>query len=124
MKSEATTATGQPESIGRFIVRWVARLLALPLIGLIRFYQLVISPLTPPTCRYYPSCSAYALTSLQRFGPLKGTWLAVRRLARCHPWAAGGVDYVPERTHTHSGAGDSRPTQTSAPRSGRSDHDH
>ncbi len=90
------------ESSTRRIVRQVGRLLALPLIGLIRFYQLVISPLTPPTCRYYPSCSAYAVTSLQRFGPIKGTWLAVRRLLRCHPWAPGGVDHVPERAHTAS----------------------
>ncbi|MGA8045645.1 MAG: membrane protein insertion efficiency factor YidD [Dermatophilaceae bacterium] len=76
------------------------RVAALPLIWLIRAYQLVISPLTPPTCRYYPSCSAYALTAIQRFGPLKGTWLAVRRLLRCHPWTPGGVDHVPERPHT------------------------
>lgn len=95
---------GQPtdESSTRRILRQVGRLLALPLIGLIRVYQLVISPLTPPTCRYYPSCSAYAVTSLQRFGPIKGTWLAVRRLLRCHPWAPGGVDHVPQRAHTAS----------------------
>ena len=102
------------------MLRRVGWLLSLPLIALIRFYQLVISPLTPPTCRYYPSCSSYALTALQRFGLLKGTWLAVRRVARCHPWAAGGVDYVPERTHTPA----SGPDQTSAPASGPPDHDH
>ncbi|MCA1781764.1 MAG: membrane protein insertion efficiency factor YidD [Intrasporangiaceae bacterium] len=84
------------------MLRRTGELLALPLIGLIRFYQLVISPLTPPTCRYYPSCSAYALTSLRRFGPIKGTWLAIRRVLRCHPWAPGGVDHVPERAHTAS----------------------
>ena len=71
------------------------KVLAAPLIGLILFYQRVISPMTPPTCRYYPSCSQYALTAIQRFGPLKGTWLAVRRLLRCHPWTPGGVDHVP-----------------------------
>ena len=71
--------------------------LALPLIGLVRLYQLTISPLLPPSCRYYPSCSAYAVTALTRFGPLKGTWLAVRRLGTCHPWSAGGVDHVPAR---------------------------
>ena len=71
------------------------RVTAAPLIGLLLFYQRFISPMTPPTCRYYPSCSAYALTAIRRFGPVKGTWLAAKRLARCHPWAAGGVDHVP-----------------------------
>ena len=75
-----------------------ARLLALPLIWLVRVYQLVISPMTPPSCRFYPSCSSYAITALERFGPLKGTWLTVRRLLRCHPWNPGGVDHVPERS--------------------------
>ncbi|KAB7745783.1 membrane protein insertion efficiency factor YidD [Nostocoides sp. F2B08] len=79
----------------------VGRLVALPLIWLIKGYQLLISPLTPPSCRYYPSCSAYALTAIQRFGPIKGTWLAVRRLLRCHPWTPGGVDHVPERPNAH-----------------------
>lgn len=77
------------------------RVTAAPLIGLLLFYQRFISPMTPPTCRYYPSCSSYALTALRRFGPVKGTWLAVRRLGRCHPWAAGGVDHVPAR-HVHA----------------------
>ena len=75
----------------------VRRWLALPLIALVKAYQLLISPLTPPSCRFYPSCSAYAVTALGRFGPLKGTWLAVRRVLRCHPWNPGGVDHVPER---------------------------
>ncbi|GAA3670281.1 hypothetical protein GCM10022237_32610 [Nocardioides ginsengisoli] len=70
------------------------------LIGLVRGYQLVISPLLGPTCRYYPSCSAYALEALRVHGAIKGTWLAVRRLLRCHPWAPGGVDHVPPR-HRH-----------------------
>lgn len=71
--------------------------LALPLIWAVRAYQLLISPLLGPSCKFYPSCSAYALTALRRFGPLKGTWLAARRLFRCHPWSHGGVDHVPER---------------------------
>lgn len=78
----------------------VGRVVAAPLVGLLLFYQRFISPMTPPTCRYYPSCSAYALTAIRRFGPVKGTWLALRRLGRCHPWAAGGVDHVPAR-HPH-----------------------
>ncbi len=66
------------------------------LIGLIRFYQICISPLFPPQCRYYPSCSAYALEAVRRFGALKGMLLALSRLLRCHPWARGGIDEVPE----------------------------
>ena len=75
----------------------VQRVLAAPLIGAIVVYQRFVSPLRPPTCRYYPSCSAYALTAIRRFGPFRGTWLAVRRLVRCHPWTPGGVDHVPAR---------------------------
>ena len=75
----------------------VNRLLAMPLILLVRAYQLLISPLTPPSCRYYPSCSAYAVTALERFGPIKGTYLAAWRVLRCNPWSAGGVDHVPDR---------------------------
>ena len=73
------------------------------LIGLVRGYQLVISPYLGPTCRYYPSCSAYAVEALDRHGAIKGSWLAVRRLLRCHPWSPGGVDHVPPR-HDHSPA--------------------
>ncbi len=76
------------------------------LIGLVRGYQLLISPLLGPTCRYYPSCSAYAVQALQVHGAMKGTWLAGRRLLRCHPWSPGGVDHVPPRRtragHDHS----------------------
>jgi uncharacterized protein len=73
---------------------------ALPLIWLVRGYQLILAPLEAPSCRFYPSCSAYAITALERYGPLKGTWLAVRRLLRCHPWNPGGVDHVPEKALT------------------------
>lgn len=65
------------------------------IVALLRVYQRVISPLLGPSCRYYPSCSAYALTAVQRHGALKGSWLAARRLGRCHPWTDGGVDLVP-----------------------------
>lgn len=71
------------------------RLLAWPLIGLVRFYQLCISPLTPPSCRFVPTCSQYALEALRKYGPLKGGWLTLRRLARCHPWGGSGYDPVP-----------------------------
>lgn len=69
---------------------------ALPLIWLVRGYQLLISPLLPQTCRYFPSCSAYGLTSLRRFGLVRGSYLTLHRLGRCNPWSAGGIDHVPE----------------------------
>lgn len=64
---------------------------------LLRGYRAAISPLYGDVCRYYPSCSAYALGCVQEFGVIAGTALAVRRIVRCHPWAAGGVDDVPQR---------------------------
>ncbi|MDX8359198.1 membrane protein insertion efficiency factor YidD [Cytobacillus sp. IB215316] len=66
-------------------------------IGFIRFYQLVISPLKPPTCRFYPTCSHYGLEAIKRFGPLKGGWLTMRRIVKCHPFHPGGFDPVPEK---------------------------
>lgn len=69
--------------------------LAWPLVALVRFYQLFISPLLPPSCRYTPSCSQYAVEALERHGALRGGWLAVKRIARCHPFRAGGYDPVP-----------------------------
>jgi putative membrane protein insertion efficiency factor len=68
---------------------------ALPLVGIVRVYQRLISPLLPPSCRFYPSCSAYAVTALERHGAARGSWLAARRLARCHPFHPGGIDPVP-----------------------------
>jgi putative membrane protein insertion efficiency factor len=65
------------------------------LISLLRAYRAVISPLYGQVCRYHPSCSAYALEAVTRHGSIRGTWLAVRRVGRCHPWAAGGYDPVP-----------------------------
>ena len=67
------------------------------LIALLRGYRAVISPLYGQVCRYHPSCSAYALEAVQVHGSLRGSWLAVRRIGRCHPWAAGGYDPVPTR---------------------------
>lgn len=70
-------------------------LFAKPLIWLVRGYQLVISPFVPPSCRFHPTCSHYAVEALQRHGAAKGLWLAVKRIARCHPWHPGGHDPVP-----------------------------
>ncbi|MBO5124784.1 MAG: membrane protein insertion efficiency factor YidD [Spirochaetaceae bacterium] len=62
---------------------------------LIRFYQICISPLFPPSCRFYPTCSSYALEAIQRHGPFRGTYLAVKRILRCNPFCKGGYDPVP-----------------------------
>lgn len=72
------------------------RVLALIAISVVRVYQWFISPLLPPSCRYEPTCSAYAVAALQRHGLLRGLWLTARRLARCHPWGGRGYDPVPE----------------------------
>ncbi|WP_245791869.1 membrane protein insertion efficiency factor YidD [Modicisalibacter ilicicola] len=73
------------------------RALILPLIAIIRLYQYGISPLLGPRCRFWPSCSNYAIEALRLHGPLKGGWLALRRILKCHPWHAGGIDPVPPR---------------------------
>lgn len=67
------------------------------LIGLIRVYQLAFSPYLGVSCRYNPTCSSYAITALQRFGAVKGLFIALRRVSRCHPWHVGGEDPVPEK---------------------------
>ena len=79
---------------------WVAPREAVVLV--LRAYQLVISPMLGPVCRFAPSCSSYAVTAVRRYGVLHGGWLTARRLARCHPWNDGGWDPVPERPHEHS----------------------
>ena len=65
------------------------------LILFVRIYQRFISPLTPPSCRFTPTCSQDAIEALRKYGPLKGLWLAVKRLLRCHPWGGSGYDPVP-----------------------------
>ncbi|MCW0214105.1 MAG: membrane protein insertion efficiency factor YidD [Pseudonocardia sp.] len=86
------------------------------MIGAVRFYQHWISPGLPPTCRFYPSCSAYAAEAVQVHGALRGTGMAVLRLLRCGPWHPGGVDPVPERrTRTRPGAAGAAASGVSAP---------
>ena len=83
--------TSSPRSV-RFSVRV---LLTAP----IRLYQILISPLLPPSCRFYPSCSEYAIVAIRTHGVLRGSWLALTRLGRCHPFHPGGVDLVPGAAH-------------------------
>jgi putative membrane protein insertion efficiency factor len=77
------------------VLGWLLAPLTLLLIALIRLYQLLIAPGLPPSCRFTPSCSQYTLDAVRRHGALKGAWLGVRRLGRCHPWHPGGYDPVP-----------------------------
>ncbi len=67
------------------------------LMGIIKFYKKIISPLFPPCCKYHPTCSTYALKAVKKFGFFRGGWLAIWRILRCNPWSMGGVDYVPEK---------------------------
>ena len=67
------------------------------IITLIRFYQLALSPLKQPTCRFSPTCSQYSIEAIERFGVIKGTYLSVRRILKCHPFHEGGYDPVPEK---------------------------
>ena len=75
--------------------RFSLRLLAVPFVLLVRFYQLVISPWLPPACRFTPTCSQYAIEALRKHGLFRGMALTIRRLSRCHPWGGSGHDPVP-----------------------------
>ena len=79
---------------------YISHILAYLLSGLVRFYQLAVSPHLPKVCRYMPTCSDYALEALRRFGFWRGSYLALRRILRCHPWAKGGWDPVPPAKHS------------------------
>ncbi|OLY91295.1 hypothetical protein SAMN05444008_112181 [Cnuella takakiae] len=76
-------------------MRSLFKILALPFIWLIRFYQLAISPLLGPSCRYTPTCSQYGLEAFKKYGLFKGFWLTIKRIGRCHPWGGSGYDPVP-----------------------------
>ncbi|WP_462273798.1 membrane protein insertion efficiency factor YidD [Filifactor alocis] len=75
----------------------MTKLLKRIIIALIRFYQLALSPLKQPTCRFSPTCSQYSIEAIERFGVIKGTYLSVRRILKCHPFHEGGYDPVPEK---------------------------
>ena len=71
------------------------------LMALLRAYQLAVSPLFGPSCRFYPSCSNYSIEAIRTHGAAKGSWLACRRICKCHPFNAGGFDPVPPSPHSH-----------------------
>lgn len=81
----------------------MAKLLALPLIGLVKVYQYTISPLLPGACRYTPSCSEYGVQALRTHGAFRGGWLTLKRFLSCHPWGGHGYDPVPEAPSHHHG---------------------
>jgi putative membrane protein insertion efficiency factor len=86
--------------------------------GLIRGYQLLISPMLGPHCRFYPTCSEYSLQAIARHGVLRGGWLGLRRLSKCHPWHPGGIDPVPatpERLNGETDACECKLTQSTPP---------
>jgi uncharacterized protein len=71
------------------------KIIQFPFIFLIRFYQVVLSPLKPQSCRFHPTCSYYALQAIKKYGIFKGSWLALKRISKCHPWGKSGYDPVP-----------------------------
>lgn len=73
----------------------IRTLIVWPMVLLVRFYQMLISPMLPPSCRFTPTCSTYMIEALQKRGPLVGLWLGIRRILRCNPWHPGGYDPVP-----------------------------
>jgi uncharacterized protein len=77
------------------LMKTVMRILSLPFIALIKLYQWIISPILGPKCRFTPSCSHYAVAALKKHGVLKGLWLTIKRISRCHPWGGQGYDPVP-----------------------------
>lgn len=73
----------------------VLRILSIPLIWLIKLYQVILSPIMGRSCRYTPTCSHYGIQALKKYGLFKGTWLTIKRIGRCHPWGGHGYDPVP-----------------------------
>lgn len=82
-------------NILKTILLFPLKLIGWLFIGVIRFYQLTISPLLPPSCRYTPTCSQYSLEAIKKYGPFKGGYLAFRRILRCNPWGGHGHDPLP-----------------------------
>lgn len=76
-------------------MKYISKIMAAPFIFLIKLYQWIISPWLGPKCRYTPTCSAYTIEAIQKHGVIKGIWLGMKRLSRCHPWGGHGHDPVP-----------------------------
>jgi putative membrane protein insertion efficiency factor len=76
-------------------MKWILKILSWPFIILIKFYQYVISPNIGPKCRFTPTCSQYAIEALKKYGIIKGGWLSLKRISKCHPWGSHGHDPVP-----------------------------
>jgi putative membrane protein insertion efficiency factor len=78
-------------------MKWVRLIFSKLIVGLVRFYQLAISPWLGKSCRYQPTCSQYMIEAVDEWGPLKGFWLGIKRIGSCHPWGGHGYDPVPKR---------------------------
>lgn len=78
-------------------MRWLKSIFSYIIIGIVRFYQLAISPWLGKSCRYSPTCSQYMIEAVQEWGPLKGGWMGLKRIGRCHPWGGHGHDPVPKK---------------------------
>ncbi len=90
------------EQLYKFIrTRMLKKIATAPLLVLIYFYKIVLSPLMPASCRFDPTCSSYFIEALKIHGPLRGTFLGLKRIARCHPWGKNGYDPVPEKKCSH-----------------------
>lgn len=79
------------------LMQLVRQILGFPIIFLVKIYQWIISPILPQSCRYTPTCSAYMIEAIKVWGPIRGTWLGLKRITRCNPWGGCGHDPVPER---------------------------
>lgn len=89
------TAAKEKKATACSIKNCIKTLCTFPFIILVRFYQICISPLKPASCRFTPTCSTYAIEALKKHGPIKGLYLAIKRILRCHPWGGSGYDPVP-----------------------------
>jgi len=90
---------------------FINRVLQIILLGLIRGYQLLLSPFVGQHCRYFPSCSHYAKDAVHYHGPFRGSWLAIKRVCRCHPWHEGGIDLVPGSEQDYESPQDDEPAE-------------
>lgn len=78
-------------------MKWLSSIFSYLIIGFVRFYQIAISPWLGKSCRYSPTCSQYMIEAIREWGPLKGGWMGLKRIGRCHPWGGDGYDPVPKK---------------------------